>query len=121
MFDDDADDGLEGPESFEGDAAGDDERPAVFVIDGNGIVRFDSIGTQQWQIATNDTVLAVVEEKVISLGDGKTVVPYRFLPDTGSVAILLSPPDARSRKMVARCPRANENMSKSDEPDGSFA
>ena len=31
MFDDDADDGPEGPESFEDEAAGDDERPAVFV------------------------------------------------------------------------------------------
>ena len=36
------------------------QRPAVFVIDRNGIVRFDSIGTQQWQIATKDKVLAVL-------------------------------------------------------------
>ena len=36
------------------------QRPAVFVIDGNGVVRFDSIGTQQWQIAPNDEVLAVL-------------------------------------------------------------
>ena len=36
------------------------QRPAVFVIDRDGIVRFDSIGTQQWQIATNAKVLAVL-------------------------------------------------------------
>lgn len=36
------------------------QRPAVFVVDRGGVVRFDSIGTQQWQIASNDGVLAVV-------------------------------------------------------------
>jgi peroxiredoxin len=36
------------------------QRPALFVIDRNGIVRFDSIGTQQWQIPTNDNVFAVL-------------------------------------------------------------
>ena len=36
------------------------QRPALFVIDRDGVVRFDSIGTQQWQIPTNDNVLAVV-------------------------------------------------------------
>ena len=36
------------------------QRPAVFVIDQGGVVRFDSIGTQQWQIPSNDNVLAVV-------------------------------------------------------------
>ena len=35
------------------------QRPALFVVDRNGIVRFDSIGTQQWQIPSNDTVLAL--------------------------------------------------------------
>jgi peroxiredoxin Q/BCP len=35
------------------------QRPAVFVIDREGTVRFDSIGTQQWQIPSNDTVLAL--------------------------------------------------------------
>ena len=35
------------------------QRPAVFVIDRDGTVRFDSIGTQQWQIPSNDTVLAL--------------------------------------------------------------
>ncbi len=37
------------------------QRPALFVVDRDGIVRFDSIGTQQWQIPTNDNVLAVVK------------------------------------------------------------
>jgi peroxiredoxin len=36
------------------------QRPAVFVIDTDGTVRFDSVGTQQWQIPTNDAVLDVV-------------------------------------------------------------
>jgi peroxiredoxin Q/BCP len=36
------------------------QRPAVFVIDREGVVRFDSIGTQQWQIPSDDAVLAVV-------------------------------------------------------------
>ncbi len=36
------------------------QRPAVFVVDRDGVVRFDSIGTQQWQIPTNDKVIAAV-------------------------------------------------------------
>jgi peroxiredoxin len=36
------------------------QRPAVFVVDRQGIVRFDSIGTQHWQIPSNDAVLALV-------------------------------------------------------------
>ena len=36
------------------------QRPAVFIVDGAGIVRFDAIGTQQWQIASNDEVIAAV-------------------------------------------------------------
>jgi len=36
------------------------QRPADFVIDRDGIVRFDSIGTQQWQIPSIDNVLQVV-------------------------------------------------------------
>jgi peroxiredoxin len=36
------------------------QRPAMFVVDRDGIVRFDSIGTQQWEIPSNDTVLAVL-------------------------------------------------------------
>jgi peroxiredoxin len=37
------------------------QRPALFVIGGDGTVRFDSVGTQQWQIPTNDNVLDVVK------------------------------------------------------------
>jgi len=36
------------------------QRPAVFVLDRDGIVRFDAIGTQQWQIADNKTVVAIL-------------------------------------------------------------
>lgn len=36
------------------------QRPAVFVVDRAGVVRFDSIGTQQWEIPSNDNVLAVL-------------------------------------------------------------
>jgi len=36
------------------------QRPAVFVIDSKGIVRFDSVGTQQWQIPSNEKVLGEV-------------------------------------------------------------
>lgn len=36
------------------------QRPALFVVDREGVVRFDSIGTQQWQIPTNDNVLEVL-------------------------------------------------------------
>jgi peroxiredoxin len=38
------------------------QRPAVFVLDRERIVRFDSIGTQQWEIPSNDDVLAVVSK-----------------------------------------------------------
>ena len=34
------------------------QRPAVFVVDREGMVRCDSIGTQQWQIPSDDAVLA---------------------------------------------------------------
>jgi peroxiredoxin Q/BCP len=36
------------------------QRPALFVIDRDGIVRFDSVGVQQWQIPTNEHVLGVL-------------------------------------------------------------
>lgn len=36
------------------------QRPALFVLDTEGVVRFDSIGTQQWQIPTNENVLEVL-------------------------------------------------------------
>ena len=38
------------------------QRPALFVVDRDGVVRFDSIGTQQWQIPSNDNVLTVVAQ-----------------------------------------------------------
>jgi hypothetical protein len=31
----------------------------MFVVDRDGVVRFDSIGMQQWEIPSNDNVLAV--------------------------------------------------------------
>lgn len=37
------------------------QRPAVFVVDREGIVRFDAIGVQQWEIPANDEVLAVLD------------------------------------------------------------
>jgi peroxiredoxin len=36
------------------------QRPALFVVDASGTVRFDSIGTQQWQIPSNENVLNVL-------------------------------------------------------------
>jgi thioredoxin-dependent peroxiredoxin len=36
------------------------QRPALFVIDRSGVVRFDTVGTQQWQIPTNQQVLKVL-------------------------------------------------------------
>jgi peroxiredoxin len=37
------------------------QRPALFVIDRDGIVRYDCVGTQQWQIPSNEQVLQVLE------------------------------------------------------------
>jgi peroxiredoxin len=37
------------------------QRPGLFVVDGDGIIRYDSIGTQQWQIPPNEEVLSVLE------------------------------------------------------------
>jgi thioredoxin-dependent peroxiredoxin len=36
------------------------QRPALFVVDRDGVVQYDSVGTQQWQIPTNEQVLAVL-------------------------------------------------------------
>lgn len=36
------------------------QRPALFIVDQTGVVRFDSIGTQQWEIPSKDNVLAVL-------------------------------------------------------------
>ena len=38
------------------------QRPALFVVDREGVVRYDSVGTQQWQIPTNEQVLSVLAE-----------------------------------------------------------
>jgi peroxiredoxin Q/BCP len=37
------------------------QRPALFVIDSEGIIRFDHIGTQQWQIPSDAEVLNLLE------------------------------------------------------------
>lgn len=36
------------------------QRPAVFVVDRGGVVRFDAVGAQQWQIPSDDEVLGVL-------------------------------------------------------------
>ncbi len=36
------------------------QRPAVFVVGADGVVRFDSIGSQQWQIPRDEVVLAAI-------------------------------------------------------------
>jgi len=38
------------------------QRPALFVLDADGIVRFGDVGAQQWNIPSNRRVLAVLEE-----------------------------------------------------------
>ena len=38
------------------------QRPALFVIDRDGIVRFAYLGTQQWEIPGNEEVLKIVRE-----------------------------------------------------------
>ena len=37
------------------------QRPALFVIDQAGVVRFDEVGAQQWNIPSNAEVLAVLD------------------------------------------------------------
>jgi peroxiredoxin len=37
------------------------QRPALFVVDAAGIVRFDEVGAQQWNIPSNRQVLAVLD------------------------------------------------------------
>ena len=36
------------------------QRPGLFVVDGEGVIRFDSIGVQQWQIPENEKVLEIL-------------------------------------------------------------
>jgi peroxiredoxin Q/BCP len=38
------------------------QRPALFVIDGGGIVRYNQVGVQQWQIPPNEEILGVLRE-----------------------------------------------------------
>jgi peroxiredoxin len=37
------------------------QRPALFVIDADGIVRFEEVGAQQYNIPPNEKVLSVLE------------------------------------------------------------
>ena len=37
------------------------QRPALFVLDADGIVRFEEVGAQQYNIPRNDKVLEVLE------------------------------------------------------------
>ena len=37
------------------------QRPALFVVDADGIVRFEEVGAQQYNIPRNDKVLEVLE------------------------------------------------------------
>ena len=37
------------------------QRPALFVIDAEGVVRFEEVGAQQYNIPPNDKVLEVLE------------------------------------------------------------
>ena len=38
------------------------QRPALFVVDRDGIVRWETVGTQQWQIPTNKQVIDVLAD-----------------------------------------------------------
>ena len=38
------------------------QRPAVFVVDAEGVVRYDHVGTQQWQIPSDEDVLGLLEQ-----------------------------------------------------------
>jgi peroxiredoxin len=37
------------------------QQPATFVIDRTGVIRFDAVGAQQWNIPSNATVLEVLD------------------------------------------------------------
>jgi peroxiredoxin len=36
------------------------QRPALFVVDAGGVIRFEEIGAQQWNIPSNEQVLSVL-------------------------------------------------------------
>ena len=38
------------------------QRPALFVIDAEGIVRYNQVGVQQWQIPPNEEILGVLRQ-----------------------------------------------------------
>ena len=38
------------------------QRPAVFVVDAEGVVRYDHVGTRQWQIPSDADVLGLLEQ-----------------------------------------------------------
>jgi peroxiredoxin len=38
------------------------QRPALFVIGPDGVVRFGDVGAQQWNIPSNEAVLAVLDK-----------------------------------------------------------
>ena len=40
------------------------QRPGLFIVDKEGVVRFTYIGSQQWQIPPNSRVLAQLDELV---------------------------------------------------------
>ncbi len=37
------------------------QRPALFIVDAGGVVRFDEVGAQQWNIPSNQQVLSILE------------------------------------------------------------
>ena len=37
------------------------QRPALFVVDAAGVIRFGDVGAQQWNIPSNQVVLSVLE------------------------------------------------------------
>jgi len=37
------------------------QRPALFVVDAAGVIRFGDVGAQQWNIPSNEAVLSVLE------------------------------------------------------------
>ena len=38
------------------------QRPGLFVIDADGIVRYNQVGVQQWQIPTDEEILGVLRQ-----------------------------------------------------------
>jgi thioredoxin-dependent peroxiredoxin len=38
------------------------QRPGLFVIDAEGIVRYNQVGVQQWQIPPNEEILGVLRQ-----------------------------------------------------------